>query len=131
MSPRWIAALAALNGLMAVTLGALATHGVADPHAKDLFHTASIYQLTHAVAALAVLGRSRWSAALMSVGALLFSGSIYLLAWAGLPQGAPLAGAVGLLGPVTPVGGLMMIAGWFVLMVTAFRRRDASASERP
>ena len=122
LSNRWILALAALNGFLGVALGALATHGVTDPHAKDLIHTGSLYQLIHGVAAVAVLSRSRWSALLMSAGALLFAGSIYGLAFGKF---------VPVLGPVTPVGGLLMMAGWLVLLVTAFRSRGAAQPENP
>jgi uncharacterized membrane protein YgdD (TMEM256/DUF423 family) len=131
LSNRLIAALAALNGLIAVLLGALGTHGVADAHARELIRTGSIYELVHAAAALAVLGRSRWSALLMSVGALLFGGSIYLLAFAGLPAGAALAQALPVLGPITPLGGVLMIAGWACLLVTVCLRPASPPPEGP
>ena len=119
LSNRWILTLAALNGFLGVALGAAATHGVADPHAKELIRTGAFYELVHGVAAVTVLSRSRWSALIMSIGALLFAGSIYGLAFGYL---------VPILGPVTPLGGLLMMLGWLVLLVTAFRR---SAQDRP
>jgi uncharacterized membrane protein YgdD (TMEM256/DUF423 family) len=136
LSNRPILILAALNGLMGVVLGAMAAHGVGDPHAKDLIHTGSIYQLLHAAAAMAVLSRSRWAALLMSVGALLFAGSIYLLALAVDPSQTlglivALRHATGVIGPITPLGGLLMIAGWAVLLVTAFRSPEGAGRERP
>ncbi|HEY3811775.1 MAG TPA: DUF423 domain-containing protein [Caulobacteraceae bacterium] len=123
MSNRWILALAALNGFLGVALGALATHGVADPHAKELIRTGALYQLIHGAAAAAVLSRSRWSALLMSAGAFLFGVSIYALAFATQPSGASMAAMLPILGPVTPLGGLLMMAGWLGLLVTAFRRK--------
>jgi uncharacterized membrane protein YgdD (TMEM256/DUF423 family) len=126
LSNRWILALAALNGFLGVALGALAAHGVADPHAKDLIRTGSLYQLIHGVAAVAVLSRSRWSALLLSVGALLFAGSIYLLAFAGQPSGGAIAAMTPVLGPVTPLGGLLMMLGWLVLIVSAFRGKPTA-----
>ncbi len=129
LSNRAIWALAALNGLLGVIMGAMATHGVADAHAKDLIRTGATYELIHAAAACAVVGRSRWGALLMAAGSLLFGGSIYLLAFAGLPAGAALAQALPVLGPITPVGGLLMIAGWAVLLVTVLRPTVAPPPE--
>jgi uncharacterized membrane protein YgdD (TMEM256/DUF423 family) len=125
LSNRWILALAALNGFLGVALGAMAAHGVADPHAKELIRTGSLYELIHGVAAVAVLSRSRWSALLLSIGALLFAGSIYLLAFAGQPSGA-IAAMIPVLGPVTPLGGLLMMLGWLVLIVSAFRGKPTA-----
>ncbi|HWE45308.1 MAG TPA: DUF423 domain-containing protein [Caulobacteraceae bacterium] len=122
LSNRWLLALAALNGFLGVALGALATHGVSDPHARELIRTGAIYQLIHGVAAVAVLNRSRWSALLMTVGAFLFAVSIYLLAFSILTP---------LVGPVTPLGGLLIMAGWVVLLVTAFRRGGSLKPENP
>jgi uncharacterized membrane protein YgdD (TMEM256/DUF423 family) len=53
------------------------------------------------------------------MGVLAFSGSIYLLV---LLQ-------VAWLGPVTPLGGLSLIAGWLCLCVAILRSKD-SAQER-
>ena len=131
LSNRWILALAALNGFLGVALGALAAHGVADPHVKELIRTGSLYQLIHGVAAVAVLSRSRWSALLLSVGAFLFAGSIYLLAFTTQPSGAAIASLLQVLGPVTPLGGLLMMLGWLFLLVTAFRRPAQGAPENP
>jgi uncharacterized membrane protein YgdD (TMEM256/DUF423 family) len=53
----------------------------------------------------------RWSALLMLLGMLLFSGSLYLLAVRNL-----LPFSVWWAGPVTPIGGLCFIAGWVMLL---------------
>jgi uncharacterized membrane protein YgdD (TMEM256/DUF423 family) len=93
---------------MAVAAGAFGAHGVADPAVKALLQTGAQYQLIHAVAALVVLssplrdGPARWASALFGLGGLLFGGSLYLLALTG----------VRVLGAVTPLGGLLMLAGW-------------------
>lgn len=111
------AALAALNGLVAVAAGAFAAHGVRDLHARELLHTGAAYQLAHAVAGVACLALTpgvrgaRTSACLFGVGALVFGGSLYLLAATG----------VGLLGAVTPIGGLLLLAGWAALLWNALR----------
>ncbi len=54
-------------------------------------------------------------------GILLFSGSLYLLSTRDL-LGMQGLGAV--VGPVTPLGGLLFMAGWAVLLITALKRTD-------
>jgi uncharacterized membrane protein YgdD (TMEM256/DUF423 family) len=107
----WIR-LAALSGLVSVAAGAFAAHGVADPVAKDLLRTGATYQALHALAVLAVAAlfqaparRAGWPPALFLLGTLLFSGSLYAMALGG-PRW---------IGAVTPLGGLLFMAGWAML----------------
>lgn len=109
--------LAAVSGLMAVAAGAFGAHGVSDPQAKAWLQTGAEYQLIHALAVFACfalwrLGASsaQWAAWLFLAGGLVFAGTLYLMALGG-PR---------ILGAVTPVGGVMMIAGWAVLAWSAF-----------
>ena len=106
---RLIPALAGLSGFMAVAAGAFGAHGAGSPAAKAWLETGGHYQLTHAVAALACwimtrqgLVRAQPSAWLFLGGGLIFAGSLYLMAF-----GGPL-----ILGAVTPIGGLALLAGW-------------------
>jgi uncharacterized membrane protein YgdD (TMEM256/DUF423 family) len=114
---RFVLALAALNGLMAVAAGAFGAHAVAELQAKEWLRTGATYQLLHAGAALAALAlapRLRAGvvpAALLSAGGLLFGLSLYLLAATGQRM----------LGAVTPVGGVLMLLGWSLLVVQAAR----------
>ena len=108
----WLA-LAALNGLVAVSAGAFGAHGVSDPEVKAWLHTGAEYQLVHAAAGLACVALLRTMALqagiagwLFGAGGLIFGGSLYLLALTG----------VRVWGAVTPIGGLLMIAGWAVLI---------------
>jgi len=119
----WIV-VAAISGTLAVVLGAFGAHGlerIADPDQLDAWSTASEYHLLHSVAllALALYGaRSERSvrvpASLFTVGIVLFSGSIYALVLTGASW----------LGPVTPLGGVCLIAGWLSLLWLA-RADDA------
>jgi uncharacterized membrane protein YgdD (TMEM256/DUF423 family) len=97
--------LAALSGAIAVAAGAYGAHG-AIGQAAELFRTGAQYQLVHAVAVFAVAGRTSGRAAgwCFLGGGALFAGSLYLLA----------AGAPHWIGPATPLGGLLLIAGWLV-----------------
>lgn len=120
--PIWLA-LAALNGLMAVAAGAFGAHAVSDPQAKEWLRTGALYQLTHATAALACYGLLRlsigpatWAAWLFVTGALIFGGSLYLMALTGTRA----------LGAVTPIGGVLLIAGWAVLIYAALAAGPAA-----
>lgn len=117
MSPsRNLIVFAALNGAMAVALGAFAAHG-ASPGVKSLLTTGAGYQLTHAVLAVAIgVGAERPALAglagwLASVGGLIFSIALSMIALLSLPP----------MGAVAPIGGLLMIGGWLLLAVAAFR----------
>lgn len=103
MNPLVIAA--ALSGALAVAAGAFGAHGAGE-RAAEWLRTGGQYQLVHAVAALvaAQIG-ARGSAWLLLAGALVFAGTLYLMA-GGLPRW---------LGAVTPIGGAMMIGGWLWL----------------
>jgi uncharacterized membrane protein YgdD (TMEM256/DUF423 family) len=114
--------LAALSGLVAVAAGAFAAHGVTDPTARELLRTGSTYEFMHALATLACAGlaatatpRARFAPAWFLAGTLLFSGSLYALAF----------GAPRLVGVVTPFGGLAFMAGWAVLAWAAATSRQS------
>ena len=104
--------LAALSGLLAVGFGAFAAHGAKDARAAELLHTGALYQMTHALAVFGWLAARRAGAkaglavpVLFLVGTLIFSGSLYALAF----------GAPRMTGMITPFGGLSFMAGWLLL----------------
>ncbi|OYU69652.1 MAG: hypothetical protein CFE28_06345 [Alphaproteobacteria bacterium PA2] len=110
--------IAALSGFLAVAVGAFATHGVKDPAAKEWLKTGAQYEFMHTMATFAAAAfmqmggrRARFAPALFLPGTLLFSGSLYAMAF----------GAPRWLGMITPIGGLMFLAGWLVL---AWAARD-------
>jgi uncharacterized membrane protein YgdD (TMEM256/DUF423 family) len=120
--------LAGLFGAVAVAAGAYASHGLAavrDPHAVDLWKTASQYQMVHALAILVVAvarfpmpGAKGWLAAsglCFAIGGLLFPGALYALGWFG-----PSA-----MGAVAPVGGLAFIIGWLLAGLAGLRHMKA------
>lgn len=115
---RFFIVMAALFGLTGVAAGALATHaaGGADGRAADLLRTGSSYALWHALAMLAYLalwGRSNVPPALFTCGTLLFSFSLY-----GLAFGAPPT-----LAYATPVGGVLLLGGWLGVAIVALADR--------
>mmetsp|Transcript_31447 Transcript_31447/g.69075 ORF Transcript_31447/g.69075 Transcript_31447/m.69075 type:complete len:135 (+) Transcript_31447:116-520(+) len=120
--------LAAALGATGVAAGAFGAHALkATLEAKkggvENWRTAVSYQLFHATAVLALSALSSASSGelskdklvasggsfatagkMMTIGSVLFSGSIYCLTLD--------VGPKKLLGPVTPIGGLLMIGGW-------------------
>lgn len=114
----WIA-IASISGALAVVAGAFGAHGLrsrVSPEQLAAWVTASQYQLIHSLLLLAIALYAasadkdiRLPGSLLLVGMLLFSGSIYGLV---LTQAK-------WLGPVTPLGGLCLIAGWGSLLLLA------------
>jgi uncharacterized membrane protein YgdD (TMEM256/DUF423 family) len=122
MDARKTLAIAGLLIALATALGAFGAHALKAHLAQDklqVYETAVRYHFLHALGLLAigVLLRSldgallRWSAALVLAGIVLFSGSLYLLTF----------GAPRLVGIITPVGGLALIAGWILFAATMLR----------
>ena len=101
--------IAAVLCFLAVALGAFGAHGLRSTlEARgmlDVWNKAVFYQFVHAVVllVLALYGTiNRGACLLLLVGILLFSGSLYLLALTNFRW----------LGPITPLGGLCLLAGW-------------------
>lgn len=116
--------LGAVYGLLGVACGAFGAHALRARLAPDLlavYHTGVEYQFYHALALLAVglLAQQRDALALtvagwcFVLGVLLFSGSLYLLALSGTRW----------LGAITPLGGLLFLAGWGALIWALLRSR--------
>ncbi|MCQ8183968.1 DUF423 domain-containing protein [Parvularcula maris] len=108
--------VAGLVGFVTVALGAFGAHGLEGrltPKEMGWWQTATLYALVHAALAAGWLaaGRGVWPAGLLLAGALVFSGTLYAMA----------LGAPRVLGAVTPVGGVLMLAGWAGIAVEAFR----------
>jgi uncharacterized membrane protein YgdD (TMEM256/DUF423 family) len=112
MAAKWLV-LGGLNALVAVAAGAFGAHYLKTRlNSNDLaaFEVAVRYQMYHALVMVVVAGlRPSYDAAgwCFLGGTVLFSGSLYGLAlggWRGL-------------GPITPIGGLLLLTGWFLLIV--------------
>ncbi len=117
----------ALSGSSAVILGAMGAHALKERLTAagnlEAWKTASLYHIVHAVALFAVLIAAQhanaqgdtkavqaWRrvAIIWLVGVIFFSGSIYALS----------LGGPSWLGPVTPLGGILLIAGWVLIVRT-------------
>lgn len=127
MSPaaRKAVAVGATLGVLGVAAGAFGAHGLRDAvSARDLeiWGTAARYQQIHAVLLVAVGLMARpWSRALsaaallLSLGMLVFSGTLY----------AMVLGGPRILGAVTPLGGLCLMGGWAAIGVHALAGRSS------
>lgn len=117
---------AAITGALGVALGAFGAHFLKsrlDAYQLDILRTGVLYLFVHVLASLVVvgLGRSgadskplRLSGIFFMIGIFLFAGSIALLSTADL-AGIP----KGMLGPITPLGGVSFILGWVMLAMHA------------
>jgi uncharacterized membrane protein YgdD (TMEM256/DUF423 family) len=122
--------LGAIFALFGVVLGALAAHGpvhdyLARRGSLDYWHTALFQEWVHALALLALShNRSarRGCVICWLVGVVLFSGSLYILS---LDPGQRWAG------PLTPLGGLFLIAGWVWLWFSLLGKRPSDPSTSP
>lgn len=119
---RNLAAFAAVNGAMAVALGAFAAHG-AGPQVKTLLTTGAQYQLAHALLGVAC---ALWPARPRLVT---------IAGWLGTSGGLVFSLSLALYGflhlipfmMVTPIGGVLMITAWLLLIIASLRSQPRSA----
>lgn len=118
----WIG-IAAINLAIAVALGAFGAHGIKSMvNAQQLawWHTATLYLFIHALGLLIVglLIRLRYTtqttAWLLQIGVIIFAGSLFAMT----------LGAPRWFGAITPIGGVLMIAGWVWLAISTFRAQQ-------
>ena len=129
MNHRTTLLAAGLLGATGVGLGAFGAHALRDflleRGMTSAWETAGRYQLIHAVVLVAAAAWSRSSQGVVqrrlslasvcwTVGTVLFSGSLYALALGG-PRW---------LGPVTPLGGLALLAGWLCVVAAALPKES-------
>ena len=134
LSARCYLLISAISGLLTVALGAFGAHGlkkVVSPSMLTVYQTGVQYQFIHTLALLALalfmlspksdemsklMNQIKWSANLMLVGIVLFSGSLYTMTFMSVSGGFP-----AWLGPITPIGGLTFIMAWFLIAYAAFK----------
>lgn len=115
-------------GLTAIILGAFGAHTLKVKLSIDQlssFETGVKYQMYHALFLLLLSFQSNVSEKikrtvfyLVVFGVLLFSGSIYMLAT------RPISGLeLKFLGPITPMGGLLLILAWTLLMLHFIKKK--------
>jgi uncharacterized membrane protein YgdD (TMEM256/DUF423 family) len=113
--------------MLAIILGAFGAHALKEvltPERLTSFETGVKYQMYHGLAFLIVgLLTDRFNFSVKSfftvaiIGIVLFSGSIYLLAMQDV-----LGIKMSFLGPITPLGGVLLITSWGMLLVKTVRK---------
>ena len=121
-SQQWLLFFSAMTGFIAVAAGAFGAHALKtkiSPEMLTVFEVGVRYQMYHALAMVL----SIWVSTVVSgvwplaagwtflAGIAIFSGSLYILALT----------AVKAWGAVTPIGGLLLLAGWVFLAIAAFK----------
>ena len=123
MKNRTILLAGAIFMALAVLLGAFGAHAlkkVLSPDMLAIYKTGVEYQFYHALGLLliGVIGfhiRSKyiqWAGLFISIGIIIFSGSLYVLTLSGIKA----------LGAITPIGGLSFVVGWIFLAIAIWKR---------
>ena len=115
--------IASLLGSLSVALGAFGAHGLRGRIEESLlanYQTGVSYMFYHMLALFVVVWAiGKWPASSLPVwagwlfvaGIVIFSGSLFVMAFTGLRW----------LGAITPIGGVAFIAGWLLLALVAWR----------
>lgn len=115
---------ACIFGATGVVIGAFGAHALKpslDAAGRlDTFETAVKYQFYHTLAMLAVglmmqqitAKALHYATLLFALGIVFFSGSLYVLCITGID----------VLGAITPIGGILFIAGWISVLTGVIRR---------
>ncbi len=112
--------LAGLSGVILAAIGSHAVPGMDDPLIWQSWQSANLIQLVHAAVLLALAAHLKHSSSTIlgisvisiAVGTAIFSGSIYISLMTGM-NGT---------GGWAPVGGVLLMLGWLLIIVDAARR---------
>jgi uncharacterized membrane protein YgdD (TMEM256/DUF423 family) len=116
-------------GVTSIILGAFGAHALKNyltPEQLISFETGVRYQMYHALFLLFLaknesinLKTKKTVFYLISIGVVLFSFSIFLLTTKNVTSID-----FKFLGPITPIGGLLLISGWMILFINFFKRKE-------
>jgi uncharacterized membrane protein YgdD (TMEM256/DUF423 family) len=120
---------AGIFGITGIAFGALGAHAlkqVLQPEQLNSFETGVRYQMYHALFLLAVdildhqqlIKNTKWITGITVVGIFFFSFSIYLLNLQDV-----FGVSLRFLGPITPIGGLLLISSWLLLLIGVNKAR--------
>lgn len=115
----------AVNAAIAVILGAFGAHALKEQLSEKylaIWETAVQYQMFHALGLMIIgilmsssllgpITQLSWAGYLLLAGIIIFSGSLYVLSLTG----------IGILGAITPIGGVAFIIGWIMLVLAALK----------
>lgn len=117
----WLA-IGAINGLISVAAGAFGAHGLkasVTPEHLAVFETGARYHMYHALAIIAFAWLSSRSNGQLGnatgwcflIGIIIFCGTLYAI---------PIT-KISKLGAITPIGGVLLMIGWLLLAIAAFK----------
>lgn len=120
MVNKWVAATGSIFIGLGIIFGAFGAHALEEslsPKHMATYETGVRYLIYHGLALLMiglsarVLSGLKWTVRFLTAGVVLFSGSLILLAMQSV-----LGLSLPFLGPVTPIGGVLMIVGWTLMI---------------
>ncbi len=121
MTQNIIIATASLFGMLSVIFGAFGAHALKKVLSTDQLHSFEVgvkYQMYHAMVLLILGFNPGYTTSAIywcfTIGILLFSFSIY-----GLVISDAKGKKLRFLGPITPIGGLLLVAGWILLLLNS------------
>lgn len=118
----------AINAFLAVAFGAFGAHALKEKLSEKylaIWETAVQYQMYHAIGLIVIgilmssniignVSQLSWAGYLMLAGIVIFSGSLYVLSLSG----------IGILGAITPIGGIAFLAAWVLVIVSAVKHMN-------
>ncbi|MGE6487271.1 DUF423 domain-containing protein [Paenisporosarcina sp. NPDC076898] len=118
----------AINAFLAVAFGAFGAHALKEKLSEKylaIWETAVQYQMYHAIGLIVIgilmstniighVSQLSWAGYLMLAGIVIFSGSLYVLSLSG----------IGILGAITPIGGVAFLAAWVLVIVAAVKHMN-------
>jgi len=119
-------AIGAIGAALAIALGAFGAHGLKDIVEERMlanYETGVRYHMYSALGIMLIALASKLVASdkkmslgalLVTIGTCIFSGSLYVMALTGLT----------ILGAITPIGGVLMIVGWVIVVVSILKTQD-------
>lgn len=122
--------IGAVFGFLAVALGAFGAHALSDILEKnnyeDVWETGVHYEMFHAAVILIIgilmhkniignVKSLRVASIAMTIGIILFSGSLYVLALT----------KITVIGAITPIGGVAFLVGWIALIASAKHLKES------
>lgn len=115
--------IATISGFLAVALGAFGAHGLktilSENGTAAIWDTAVFYHFVHTLAILFLASQasiSKGPVFSFTIGTLVFSGSLYVLALTNIKW----------LGAITPIGGVAFMVGWLWLFLRTFSKSPAA-----
>lgn len=114
----WVV-IGGIFGFTAVALGAFGAHSlrnVLNNEMLEIYKTGVLYHLIHSliIASIGLFGNTKYnlSAWFLSIGIILFSGSLYAYS----------ISAIKIFAMITPIGGISFLIGWSLIIISSLKK---------